>query len=165
MAAAFAEALGQEVRNNCVSPEVYRGLGFPGANDLGNMFQCKRDFEEYFCGARNLAFSRSPHPSLQGFKTWLARNKTSIRIAPGAASAERFSNLMKQIFFGNERCASRLQWPAKAKQASTAKSAAEKCGFGPSGVKTPEENADIMSCLKARPTKRKSFSAAFRADL
>src|SRR5713226_5848417 len=34
---------------------------------------------------------------------------------------------------------------------------AEKCGFRPSGVKTPEENAAFMSCLKARPTKLKSF--------
>src|SRR6266704_1514674 len=29
--------------------------------------------------------------------------------------------------------------------------------FRPSGVKTPEENAAFMSCLKARPTKLKSF--------
>ena len=37
--------------------------------------------------------------------------------------------------------------------------AAETCGSGPSGVKTPEENADFMSYLKARPTKLKTFSA------
>jgi len=42
MAAAFSRALGQEVRYNEVSPEVYRGFGFPGADDLGNMFQFKR---------------------------------------------------------------------------------------------------------------------------
>ena len=34
---------------------------------------------------------------------------------------------------------------------------------GPSGVKTPEENADFMSRLKARPTKLKTFSAACEA--
>ena len=44
MAAAFTRALGQEVRYNGVSPDVYRSLGFPGADDLGNMFQFKRDF-------------------------------------------------------------------------------------------------------------------------
>ena len=87
MAAAFTEALGQEVRYNSVSPEVYRGLGFPGADDLGNMFQFKRDFEEYFCGARNLGFSRSLNPSLQNFKTWLAKNKSAIPLGTGAASA------------------------------------------------------------------------------
>src|SRR6266853_392928 len=47
--------------------------------------------------------------------------------------------------------------------ASSAKQVAEKCGFRPSGVKTPEENAAFMSCLKARPTKLKSFSAACKA--
>jgi uncharacterized protein YbjT (DUF2867 family) len=44
MAAAFTRALGEEVRYNDVTPEDYRGFGFPGADDLGNMFQFKRDF-------------------------------------------------------------------------------------------------------------------------
>src|SRR6266436_7359122 len=39
----------------------------------------------------------------------------------------------------------------------------ETCVSGPSGVKTPEENADFMSCLKARPTKLKTFSATCEA--
>jgi uncharacterized protein YbjT (DUF2867 family) len=78
MAAALTRALGQEVRYNDVPPEVYRGFGFPGAEDLGNMFQFKRDFEEYYCGARSIAFSRSLNPSLQTFDQWLARNKSRI---------------------------------------------------------------------------------------
>jgi len=80
MAAAFSKALGQEVRYNSVTPEMYRGFGFPGADDLGNMFQFKRDFEQYFCGARSLEFSRSINPSLQSFDTWLARNKDRIPV-------------------------------------------------------------------------------------
>jgi uncharacterized protein YbjT (DUF2867 family) len=87
MAAALTEALGQEIRYNSVSPEVFRGLGFPGADDLGNMFQFKRDFEEYFCGARSPAFARSLNPSLQNFKTWVAKNKSAIQPKPGAARA------------------------------------------------------------------------------
>ena len=78
MAAALTKSLGQQVRYNEVSPEVYRGFGFPGAEDLGNMFQFKRDFEEYFCGARNLDVTRSLNPSLQTFDQWLARNKARI---------------------------------------------------------------------------------------
>jgi uncharacterized protein YbjT (DUF2867 family) len=78
MAAALARALGQEVRYNDVPPEVYRGFGFPGAEDLGNMFQFKRDFEEYFCGARNLDVARSLNPSLETFDGWLAQNKSRI---------------------------------------------------------------------------------------
>ncbi|PWT85550.1 MAG: nucleoside-diphosphate sugar epimerase [Proteobacteria bacterium] len=78
MAAAFTKALGQEVRYNALPPEVFRGLGFPGADDLGNMFQFKRDFNDYFCGARDLGVSRSLNPDLQTFATWLDRNKHRI---------------------------------------------------------------------------------------
>ncbi len=78
MGAALTKALGQEVRYNSVSPDVYRGFGFPGAEDLGNMFQFNRDFEEYFCGARNLDVARSFNPSLQTFESWLSMNKDRI---------------------------------------------------------------------------------------
>lgn len=81
MAAALTRALGQDVGYNSVPPEVYRGLGFPGADDLGNMFQYKRDFEEAFCGARDLALSRALNPELQTFDVWLARNKSRIPVA------------------------------------------------------------------------------------
>jgi uncharacterized protein YbjT (DUF2867 family) len=78
MAAAFSKALGEEVRYNDVPPEVYRSFGFPGAEDLGNMFQFKRDFNRDFCGARSLDFSRSLNPELQTFDEWLDRNKGRI---------------------------------------------------------------------------------------
>jgi uncharacterized protein YbjT (DUF2867 family) len=78
LAAAFSKALSQEVHYNDVPPEVYRGFGFPGAEDLGNMFQFKRDFEPYFCGARSVATSRALNPSLQTFASWLDQNKDRI---------------------------------------------------------------------------------------
>ena len=78
MAAALTRVLGQEVRYNDVPPDVYRGFGFPGAEDLGNMFQFYCDFEEYFCGARNLETSRALNPSLRTFEAWLAENKNRI---------------------------------------------------------------------------------------
>jgi uncharacterized protein YbjT (DUF2867 family) len=78
MAAALAQALGREVRHLDVPPEVYRGFGFPGAEDLGNMFQFKRDFNVDFCAARSVEFSRSLNPSLQGFAQWLAANAGRI---------------------------------------------------------------------------------------
>jgi uncharacterized protein YbjT (DUF2867 family) len=78
MAAALSRALGRQVRYQDVPPQVYRTLGFPGAEDLGNMFQFKRDFEEEFCGARNIEFSRSLNPALQTFEDWLRRNKDRI---------------------------------------------------------------------------------------
>jgi uncharacterized protein YbjT (DUF2867 family) len=78
MAAELSRALGQEVVHGDVPPEVYRTFGFPGADDLGNMFQFKRDFESYYCGARDLAFSRSLNPRLQTFSQWLGANKQKI---------------------------------------------------------------------------------------
>lgn len=78
MADAFGQALGQQVRYNAVTPEAYRGFGFPGAEDLGNMFQFKRDFNEYFCGARDLGTSRTLNPELQTFAQWLAENHERI---------------------------------------------------------------------------------------
>ena len=78
MAAALAKALGQSVRYNAVTPEIYRSFGFRGADDLGNMFQFNRDFESVFCGARSLEQSRSLNPSVQTFEQWLAQNKTRI---------------------------------------------------------------------------------------
>lgn len=78
MATALTKALGREVRYNDVSPDVYRSFGFPGADDTGNMFQFKRDFEREYTGARNLQFSRSLDPELQTFAQWLAQNKDRI---------------------------------------------------------------------------------------
>jgi uncharacterized protein YbjT (DUF2867 family) len=78
MADALTKVLGQEVRFNDVPAEVYRNFGFPGAQDLGNMFQFKRDFESDFCGARNLNLSRELNPALQTFEMWLTKNKNRI---------------------------------------------------------------------------------------
>ena len=78
IAAAFSKHLAKPVRYNYTPPEVYRTFGFPGADDLANMFQFKRDFNDYFCGARSLAFSRSLNPALESFDVWLAANKGRI---------------------------------------------------------------------------------------
>jgi uncharacterized protein YbjT (DUF2867 family) len=78
MAAKLSRALGREVRYNDVPPDVYRSFGFPGADDMGNMFQFKRDFNADFVGARSLAFSRRLYPALQDFDAWLAVNASKI---------------------------------------------------------------------------------------
>ena len=78
MADALTRALGREVRYNDVPPEVYRGFGFPGAEDLGNMYQFNRDFSEDFCAARKPEVARSLNPAMQTFHRWLAANKSKI---------------------------------------------------------------------------------------
>ncbi len=80
MAKTLSEGLGLDVAYNYVPPEVFRTFGFPGADDLGNMFQYMRDFERDFCAARDLNLSRSLNPKLQTFAAWLAANKERIPI-------------------------------------------------------------------------------------
>ncbi len=87
MAAAFTRVLGEEVVYNDVPPEVYRSFGFPGADDLGNMFQFKRDFNDVFRAARDTAFSRQLNPGLLTFDAWLAQNAKRIPVPAKASRA------------------------------------------------------------------------------
>ncbi|HVG93071.1 MAG TPA: NmrA/HSCARG family protein [Planctomycetota bacterium] len=80
MAAALSKALRREVVYQYVPPEIYRTFGFPGADDLANMFQYKRDFERQFCGARDVGVSRSLNPRLQTFEEWLRLNASRIPV-------------------------------------------------------------------------------------
>jgi uncharacterized protein YbjT (DUF2867 family) len=78
MAAALTRALGQEVRYQNVPPEVFRSFGFPGADDLGNMVQYKRDFNREFRAVRDVEAARRLNPELQAFDAWLARHAKAI---------------------------------------------------------------------------------------
>ena len=78
MAASLTQALGQEVKYNEITPETYRGFGFPGAEDLGNMFQFYRDFNDYLSNNRNVELSRQLNPSLKSFDNWLVENAKRI---------------------------------------------------------------------------------------
>lgn len=78
MAKALSDALGKEVYYNEVTPEQYRALGFPGADDLGNMFQFYRDFDQDCNEVRDVKFSRELNPELKSFDMWLAENAKRI---------------------------------------------------------------------------------------
>jgi uncharacterized protein YbjT (DUF2867 family) len=80
MAAALSGALGRQVNYVALPPEDFRKLGFPGAEDLGNMFQFKRDFNEEFCAARSVRRSRELNPALMSFERWLESNVGRIPI-------------------------------------------------------------------------------------
>ena len=80
MAEKYSKGLGINCKYNEVTPEAYRGFGFPGAEDLGNMFQVYRDFEKEFTAARSLDVSRSLNPELQNFDQWLAKNKSKLSL-------------------------------------------------------------------------------------
>ncbi|MGB4847607.1 MAG: NmrA/HSCARG family protein [Saprospiraceae bacterium] len=78
MADALSKALGQKVKYNEVTPEMYRSFGFPGADDLGNMFQFYRDFDQVCNSTRDVNFSRELNPELKSFEMWLAQNADRI---------------------------------------------------------------------------------------
>jgi hypothetical protein len=84
MAQAFTEALGQPVDYYPVDPDTYRGFGFPGADEMGNMFQFVRDFADDYSGIRDIAFTRSLNPRLQTFRQWLAAHRAEIPLPDDA---------------------------------------------------------------------------------
>lgn len=73
MAATLGRVLGQTVAHVSVPFDTYRSFGFPGADDLGNMFQFKHDFNEAFTAARNVDRSRELHPGLLTFAQWVEK--------------------------------------------------------------------------------------------
>jgi len=74
----LAKALGREVVYNQIAPADYRALGFPGADDLGNMFQYYSDFEQDCCDIRNISETKSLNPELLTLDRWLTQNKSRI---------------------------------------------------------------------------------------
>lgn len=80
MAKKLSKALTVEIKYNEVTPDQYRGFGFPGADDLGNMFQFYRDFEKDSLKIRDIEFSRELNPDLKSFDEWLAEHGSKIPI-------------------------------------------------------------------------------------
>jgi uncharacterized protein YbjT (DUF2867 family) len=80
MAAGLSKALGREVLYDDLSPEAFRNLGFPGADDLGNMFHWQRDFADAYCGNRSLELSRELNPELQSYDVWLEHHRHELTI-------------------------------------------------------------------------------------
>jgi len=78
MATGLSKALGEPVVYNKISPAVYRSFGFPGADDLGNMFQVYDEFEEKMNDLRDVNASRQLNPELMNFEQWLSRYAKKI---------------------------------------------------------------------------------------
>ena len=84
LATHLSAALGEPVAFNAVTPDAFRALGFPGADEMGNMWQFKRDFEAAYCARRDLSRARALHPGMADFATWLEANKSRIPVAQAA---------------------------------------------------------------------------------
>lgn len=78
MAEKMSKALGKDIQYNSVPPDVYRSFGFPGAEDVGNMFQFHRDFQKDYLEIRDIERTKSLNPELKNFDQWLSENKSKI---------------------------------------------------------------------------------------
>jgi uncharacterized protein YbjT (DUF2867 family) len=78
MASAMSKAIGQPVKFNNVPAAVYRSFGFPGAEDLGNMFQFYDEFEDVCNEMRDVPRARELAPEIQSFDKWLSKNAAKI---------------------------------------------------------------------------------------
>lgn len=78
-AAAFAKELGTNVAYRPMSVEALRASGFPGADDLSNMFVYYAEHEDVFAGARDPEAVRELNPRLQDFATWLASRRDAFQ--------------------------------------------------------------------------------------
>jgi uncharacterized protein YbjT (DUF2867 family) len=83
------EEMGKELSNqlgigpvayNAVDANTYRSWGFPGADEMGNMFQVYRDFEGPFLASRSVETAKQLNPALQNFSQWLATNKSKVPV-------------------------------------------------------------------------------------
>ena len=81
MSEKLSKGFGIVVKYHAVEPDTYRGFDFPGADEMGNMFQIYRDFEKEVLGARSVDVARSLNPSMQNFDQWLAKNKHKLSLS------------------------------------------------------------------------------------
>lgn len=79
-AAALAEALGTPVAYRPLDWDEYRALGFPGAVEMGNMFQYYAINSEQFTADRDPARVRELNPELLSFRDWLAAHGSDIAL-------------------------------------------------------------------------------------
>ena len=81
MAAELSRAMGEPVAHYAMPFGDYAKLGFPGADDLANMFEFKRLFEAEYCASRPVEETRRLYPGLQSFRQWLETNVQRVPVA------------------------------------------------------------------------------------
>ena len=78
LAEAFSKHLGRPVGFYDMPFDDYRALGFPGADDMGNMYQWQAILGDDFLAARSPEATRTLNPELLDFDSWLAANASRI---------------------------------------------------------------------------------------
>jgi uncharacterized protein YbjT (DUF2867 family) len=81
MAAKLGDVLGESIKFVDVPFDAYRALDFPGADDLGNMFEYHMLLGDKFLAARDPKLTRELNPQTRDFTAWLRDNASKIAIA------------------------------------------------------------------------------------
>lgn len=68
------------IHYNNPTPDAYRSFGFPGADEMGNMFQIYRDFHVEFAGKRSASLARELNPEMLTFREFLAKYKGKMAV-------------------------------------------------------------------------------------
>ncbi|OBK93969.1 nucleoside-diphosphate sugar epimerase [Mycobacterium asiaticum] len=79
-ASALSDAMGETVSYQPPAWDDFRGQGFPGAVEMGNMFQYYAENSARFVGDRDLAQVRELNPDLQSFRDWLALHRKDFQV-------------------------------------------------------------------------------------
>lgn len=77
----FSKITGKPCEYAPMTRKEYAALGFPGADDLANMFQFKHDFNDEFCRLRSLDKSKELIGELKDFSAWLKENVDALENA------------------------------------------------------------------------------------
>ena len=75
----FAKVCGQPVQYNDVPVEVYASFGFPGADDLANMFRYYAEFNDTFVKNRDLGGLKEKI-EVTDFEKWVEENKEAFGV-------------------------------------------------------------------------------------
>jgi len=78
VADAFTKVTGEQVVYRPLTFDQFRGLGFPGAEELGNMFQYYAEFPEAFLGRRDVENHYAINPGWLSLEQFLARHRDEI---------------------------------------------------------------------------------------
>lgn len=72
-AASMARIFGVPVQYNYIPRDLYASFGFPGAEELANMFEVQRLYIPN--RQKDMEESYRLNPEIQTFETWLAKNR------------------------------------------------------------------------------------------
>jgi len=79
VATVLSSGLGETVAHNkFVTAEIFSTFGFPGCEELANMFKYERDFGAAYCGRRSIDETKKYHAELTSFAAFVQANKNKF---------------------------------------------------------------------------------------